>query len=539
MRVWLGFCFLASPALADPVFTVVTSEAGLSEYVALRTLETGGAAWFDYDGDGWMDMFLTNGANQPKALFRNTGAGSFVQTSEEAGLGDTLSHDGFGVCWGDWDNDGDPELLLAGIPTLFFINNGDTTFSDATMLLPAAKGLAAQTGYCAFLDGDLDGDLDLVVGQDLGSIWYLENAGGAFGTVTTWPLGGQHTLALLPIDYDNDSDQDVIVVNDYVPDWLMRNDGSGVFVDASADSGFNSGNFKGCGMGIDASDLNGDGWFDYFVSDYYSNSALLISNGDGTFSDQNSLWGIETGDTVGWGVTFGDFDNNGFDDLFVSTSDELPTQRLYVNQASASFLLQLVNIDRLGGQGIGTLAADYDQDGDLDILEMHQFGVVTLLRNDSAPQNWLRVVPTCGNPLGVRVTITVGDQTWMREITGNVSQQSQGEPVAHFGLGAATIVDTLTVRWPNGEQDVEVDIPANQTVSFPCGGFPDPEPDAGVPDMGAADGDTPDSGALKDGGQVVFDEGVSPDAENVTMLDAASGCGCALGQSPKHREDQE
>lgn len=530
---------LAHPATATPVFTVVTDEAGLGSHIALRAIETGGAIWFDYDGDGWVDIFLTNGAEQPKSLFRNTGTGLFVQTTDEAGLGAaTLAHNGFGVCAGDWDSDGDSDLVLAGQPTMVFANNGDNSFSEATALLPKTKGLVTQTAFCAFFDGDRDSDLDLVIGQDYGPIWYLENSGGTFGDAVIWPIEGAHTLALLPIDFDNDNDQDVIVINDYVPDWVMRNDGEGSFAEVATAAGFNAGNFKGCGMGVDATDLNADGWFDFIVTDYNSNSALLISNGDGTWTDENSAWGIETTPTVGWGVIFGDFDNDGWDDLFVATSDEQWQQWLYHNEAGTGFALEPVEIGRFGGQGIGAIAADYDQDGDLDVLEAHQAGVPTLLRNDSETSHWLRVAPLADdlNPsaLGVRVMASVGERTWMREISGNTSQQSQTEPVAHFGLGDATSVDTLTVRWPSGDVDVEMDVATNQTIYFPRGGFPEPEP---IPDAGGADEEEDtDAGGGGDAGEEADaggDADAGADAGEMTPVNDTAGCGCALGLRPK------
>lgn len=329
---------------------------------------TGGVAMFDYDGDGWLDLFFLNGAqlddpmqsgkapdkSDPRywnRLYRNNGDGSFTDRTERAGLrGDSY---GMGVAVGDYDNDGHPDLFVTGVGhNSFYRNNGDGTFSDLTRQA-GLLGSGWSTG-AAFLDFDRDGKLDLVVARYLTwnfslDIWcgerrpgfrsychpdkfspathllYRNNGDGTFTDASVKSkiaLSPGKGLGVVLDDFDRDGWPDIAIANDSFPQQLFRNRQDGTFEELGLSSGFayDADGRTFAGMGIDSADFDRDGWPDLFVDALANQNYALYRNEKGIFNYVSASLGVSaiTALHSGWGAKFVDVDNDGWKDLFVA-----------------------------------------------------------------------------------------------------------------------------------------------------------------------------------------------------------------------------
>ena len=454
-------------------FTDVAEEAGVDE---LMGLSNGGCA-ADYDNDGDQDLYVTNWGTSK--LFRNNGSGAFDDVTDGAGLGDPdSSYRSMGCAWGDYDQDGhldfvvvrhmeesDMEALdlrvfyLAVRPLALFHNNGDGTFAEVSHLL-----------------------------GDIGSPGKIP---GEYGNL--WGAGFQPGW----VDFDNDGDPDLYVVNDFgrdaQPNVLWRNDGStadGIwqFEDISRDSRADVAMF---GMGLAVGDYDLDGHFDLYVTNIEDN-VLLKNNGDGiTFTEtaadaEAGMGAFQRRQRVSWGTVFFDYDNDGWEDLYVASghldSDPFTNHRhqpnlLLRNTGEATF----ENVSSISGaddQGVGrgVVYADFNNDGCLDLyvanmgLAGEEAQSARLFQNNCAwDANWLRVrtVGTVSNRdgIGARVMVVIDGRTQIREIAAGSSNKSQNMLPAHFGLGQAEKVDTLQIRWPSGIVQILHDVPPNQLLT--------------------------------------------------------------------------
>ena len=519
-----GFAYVA------PAFTDVAGSAGVA-FAHRRGYDLmpfgGGVAVADFDGDGLLDIYVTNsvGAN---ALYRNTGDLRFVDVAAEAWVEDPASRSN-GACAADYDNDGDTDLYVGNYgPSKLFRNRGDGTFEEVT----AAAGLTEssrnlRTMGCAWGDYDADGFLDLIFVRHLDDsdpgvfAWgqrdlsefadplalFRNRGDGTFADVTALlgdpgPARGiVRGAGFQPafVDYDNDNDLDIYVVNDFgdeiTPNVLWRNDGraaSGaawVFTDVSTASGTD---VAINGMGLALGDYDLDGFTDFYITNI-DDAVLLRNNGDGTFSERTrdagvgrGRIGIPEGYSVGWGTAFFDYDNDGDQDLYLAAGyldtdpDTNPVQQpnaLFRNDGDGTFtdLPPWASGANDTGFGRGAVYGDFDGDGCLDlyVVNIGEFegrpGVAKLFRNNCASGNkWLmvRAVGTLSNRDGIGATITVSaaGSTQRRTVTAGSSQMSQHMLAAHFGLGAAAHVDTLTVRWPSGRSQTLTDVAANQVL---------------------------------------------------------------------------
>ena len=519
-----GFAYVA------PAFTEVAGSAGVA-FAHRRGYDLmpfgGGVAVADFDGDGLLDIYVTNsvGAN---ALYRNTGDLRFVDIAAEAWVEDPASRSN-GACAADYDNDGDTDLYVGNYgPSKLFRNRGDATFEEVT----AAAGLTEatlnlRTMGCAWGDYDADGLLDLIFVRHLDDsdpgvfAWgqrdlsefadplalFRNRGDGTFADVTVLlgdpapSRGIVRGAGFQPafVDYDNDGDPDIYVVNDFgdeiTPNVLWRNDGraaSGaawLFTDVSAASGTD---VAINGMGIALGDYDLDGFTDFYVTNI-DDAVLLRNNGDGTFSERThdagvgrGRIGVPEGNSVGWGTAFLDYDNDGDQDLYLAagyldtdqdTNPVLQPNALFRNEGDGTFsdLPPWASGANDTGFGRGAVYGDFDGDGCLDlyVVNIGEFegrpGVARLFRNNCATgNNWLivRTVGTRSNRDGIGATITVSaaGSTQRRTVTAGSSQMSQNMLAAHFGLGAATHVDTLTVRWPSGRSSSLIDVAANQVL---------------------------------------------------------------------------
>ena len=506
--------------LADPVslpggegmiFTDVTTHAqiGTTRWGQDRLI---GQAWGDYDQDGWYDLYLTDPGG-PNILYHNQGDGTFAISplAGQVALIDTLSS---GAGFADYDNDGYPDLyvLRRNLPNVLFHNELGKAFTDVSTQAGVDNPKDGKTA--SWGDYDNDGFLDLYVANwscypDCGrpsegdaDALYHNNGDGTFQDVTRIlgsKTGGAGFVASF-VDYDNDGDQDIYLVNDEfinpVGNALWRNDGPGctqfeqfggwcfteVSEEANADTTL-------MGMGLAVTDFNSDGFFDFFFTNA-GPLALLQNQGDGTFSDVGSLAGVDLGGNgTGWGTVSLDYDNDSYRDLYVALSETRPERPLinpvFRNRGDGTFedmtaISGMVNDQRT----VGVASADYDNDGWVDMvignyeegykLYHNQAGLALSGVEGAIFQN-ARVALTLkgGGPVnrdavGTRVTLLTNDghlQVQQVEIGGSLG--AGNATTLYFGLGQQTI-QTLTIRWPDGTSETYENVPANMhyTISY-------------------------------------------------------------------------
>jgi hypothetical protein len=502
---------------ADVGVAFVLDNAPTSEKRLIETMP-GGLAVFDADGDGRLDLFFANGAGgetfdktTPRfwnRLYRNDGEWRFTDVTERAGVkGRTYA---MGAAAADFDNDGDQDLFVAGVGrNELFRNNGDGTFSEIGEAAGVAK--ATWSVAAAWLDYDRDGLLDLFVVnylqwssgpqrycgdrtrdlrvychpkyfEGLPNTLYRNRGDGTFEDVTA--RTGLATvvgkgMSVAAADLDLDGWTDLYVTNDAVPSALLRNTGKGTFEELGLLAGVA---LPGHGrpvsaMGVDVGDVDADGRPDLIVSALAGETFPIYRNeGGGSFRDAGVTSGLGalTVRRSGWGVAFGDFDNDGALDLFTANShvndrvDQfeavpyLEPNRIYRNTGGGRF----IDVSATAGDEFqkpaahrGAVAADLDGDGRLDV-------VTTALGTPAAI--WRNVSPGAGRWIGVRLqsdrgprdglgaTVRVGKQA--ATITTSTSYASSKPPTAHFGLGPAGPPPAIDVTWPDGtKQSVKAD----------------------------------------------------------------------------------
>jgi len=481
-----------------------------------------GSAWADYDKDGWVDLFVT-GNLDPNVLYRNNGDGTFSvsELSETLSLPDTPSG---GAVWADYDNDGWHDLyVLNNGPNRLFRNLEGADFADVTA--SAGVGDIGKGTSAAWGDYDEDGHLDLYVTNwscypecefvDFSrnrDALYHNNGDGSFTDVSGL-LGFELLLgagfAVSWVDYDDDRDLDLYVVNDKVinavGNVLWRNDGPGCagwcFTNASARSGADA---VVHGMGLATGDYDNDDDLDFYFSNMIGAMVLLENLGDGSFSDSADYAGVayRTGAAVGWGTAFFDYDNDGWLDLYLAATGtaavasksgaqlENPDQlygmpaeygsggmhfiypdMLYHNQRNGSFraIDQSLFNDRSAAT-MGFSTADYDRDGRTDFAltwwnEAH--GLFQNTAHQGKRNNWIAIELEGGgaidrDAIGTRVRVVTDDGlSQMRELKSGSSLGAGNELVLHFGLGDAEITRVI-VSWLNGEFHEYTSVPLNR-----------------------------------------------------------------------------
>jgi len=426
-----------------------------------------GMAWGDYDGDGFADLYLTD-TNGPNTLFRNLGNGNFEVSALNAQVALAGVSSG-GALFVDLDDDGWQDIyVLNRGPNAFFRNLGGTGFVESSELAGIDDDKQGQSAAAGDFNGDGFLDLYVVNWGELGSrddVLYRNNGDGTFSDVSfllTNPGGPGFAVSFL--DFDNDGDLDIYVVNDKL--WknvLMRNDGSGCgewcFTDVSASSGADT---SVDGMGLSVSDYDGDGDLDL----YFSNAGpmFLLQNqtaqGSPTFIDVAQAEGVDF-PSIGWGSFFFDYNNDGLQDLYLATMDAEPelSNRLFQNRQGQPFLDVTSNSGAANnGPSIGVTFADVEQDGSLDLIVGNMGAGYYFYRNQRAHSignNWITIKLVGGNginkdAIGARVyVVTSGARTLFQELKAGSSIGSNNEKILHFGLGLETI-SNLEVKWPNG-----------------------------------------------------------------------------------------
>ena len=533
-------CAWPNSRFSNPVvFVDVAHSAGIAfqhdnaasaEKYLIETMGSG-CGWFDYDQNGLLDLYLVNGAatraytprqRLRSALYRNNGDGTFSDFTAKAGVG-AEGLFGMGIAVGDYDNDGFPDLLVLGYGRcILYHNNGDGTFSDVSAHADVENS-GRWASSAAWFDYDNDGRLDLVIANyvdwtpernfycgDRGPgmrsychpddfngqppTLYHNNGDGTFTDVTKSSgvgLKGGNGLGVVTFDYDNDGWQDIFIANDHLPNFLFHNNRNGTFsevgyaagVAVSADGQFEA------GMGTDVADTTGNGQLDLIVTHLDMQLARLYQNlGDGTFDDATlrSKIGYATYHMSGFGTRFMDYDNDGRRDLFMANGHVLDNiERYHAETKYAEPKLMFRNTGRgifenvsdglgpdfqLPRVSRGSAIADFDNDGDLDILVSNNGQAPQLLRNDGGNANhWVEflLIGTKSNRdgVGARVKLTAGNLTLYDQRKGGMSYQSAQDPRLHFGLGKQSTVGTLEIVWPSGTTTKLANLRGDQIIA--------------------------------------------------------------------------
>ena len=516
-------------------FTDVAAHAGLKEPVVsghpdridyvIESMGCG-AAFFDYDNDGWLDALVLSGSRfgdpPPRAtnrLYKNNRDGTFSDVTERAGLFRTGY--AYGVTVGDYNNDGFEDLFITywGQNALYR-NNGDGTFTDVTKEAGLLSPHPRFGSGCAFLDYDRDGYLDLFASNYLafqmdsvprpgeaGSCLYEgvpvycgprglpygrhslyhNNGDGTFTDVTApsaidKPEGG-YGLTVVSADFDNDGWPDIYVACDSTPSLLFRNNHDGTFTEQGIERGvaLSEDGLEQAGMGVGVGDFMLNGSLDIIKTHFSQDTPGVYQNdGAGTFRDitRQSGLAVETR-YLWWGVGIVDLDNDGKPDIFAVTGGVYPvlrgtykTPRVIFRNLGEGQFEQLLGpcgpaVDALHTSR-GCAFGDFDNDGDVDILVVNQNEPPSLLRNDLAGGNhWIKIklIGTKSNrsAIGARVTVRYGDKVQAQEALSQSSYLSVNDGRLHFGLGPVTAAD-IQIRWPSGQKDKLAAVPADQLV---------------------------------------------------------------------------
>ncbi len=489
-----GFCFIAflmASQLASGQFIELSEKVGINHLAIDPTNLSGGVAFFDYQNDGFEDIYLIGGGKRDK-LYENQGDGTFQDVTYEMGLGKIFMVPTMGVACGDIDNDGFTDLLITTKGkerTYLFWNDEGTSFKEGAV----EAGIEGEYygSSAAFGDYNLDGLLDLYIGNydpgNQGDYLYKNNGDRSF-TDVSYLLGqsGMGTaLAVAFSDLDGDHDPDILVGNDfgfqYEPNRIFSNNYpeesfSEVSKQKSWDLEINS-------MGIAVGDYDEDGDLDYYVSDIGDNY-LFNNQSGGTFIEEARGRQVENAEGTSWGNAFFDFNNDSFLDLFIAngifeTGPTNQVNRLYKGDKDTFEDVSLLQKVAHPARGRGLAIGDYDNDGYQDIL-VGVVGVLSdnhhslLYRNPGNDNNWLKVrlkgVTSNASAYGSLVEVKIGDRKLIRELSGGTSYLSHMSTVIHFGLGKVQKVDSLKIIWPDGAEQTYSNLEINKSYAIVEGG---------------------------------------------------------------------
>jgi len=482
-----------------------------------------GAAFFDYDNDGWMDIYLVNSGPSDfytsptqlkNALYRNNRDGTFSDVTDKAGVAARTF--GMGVAVGDYNGDGWQDLYITSYGrNILFSNTGKGTFEDVT-----DKAGVAAPGWstCAvWFDFDKDGKLDLFASSFVyydrslnvlcsdeqkrpyycipryykprPSYLFRNNGDGTFTDISK-----QSGIANFPgksfgavaTDVNNDGWMDLFVANDTMPNFLFINKGNGTFEEMGLAAGvaYGESGRPRSGMGVDAADIDGDGWQDLFVANIdqeffslYHNDKELI------FTDQPGEIGPATQLLSGWGLKFFDYDNDGDPDLFLVNGhpDDMIESRVPRVRHKEQLLMfentgrTFKDVSSLSGavfskvfSGRGMAIGDFDNDGDIDVLTTNNGGAPLLLQNQGGNRNnWLGldlVAAKNSSAIGALISWEAGGVKRSRLKTSGGSYLSSHDPREILGVGVANKIDTVEIRWPSGTTDKLTNLPMNTYI---------------------------------------------------------------------------
>ena len=517
-------------------FTDITDQAGI-KFRHISTPEkryivesmSGGVALFDYDNDGYLDIYLVNSLTVDmvkskqktrSALYHNNGDGTFKDVTDKAGVGDIGW--GMGVAIGDYNNDGWDDIYVTCLGANHLLrNNGNSTFTDVTQKAGVAD--PRWSAGAAFVDYDNDGELDLFVTnyvdfdvnnlpefgkgrtcqfkgvpvqcgprglKGAGDTLYHNNGDGTFTDVSkkagVSDPEGYYGLGVICSDFDDDGLVDMFVANDSTPNFLYHNNGDGTFKEIGFPAGVavnENGNEQGS-MGVTLGDYDHDGRLDLFITNFDDDYNTLYHNdGKGSFTDVSYAAKVAALSLpyVGWGTWFFDYDNDGWPDLLVVNGHVYPQlstyrQRNFVHHNNRDGTFTEVGT-QLGAAfaerrtGRGAAFGDIDNDGDVDLVINNLDGPPQLLRNDGGNTNNSVLIRTVGGKsnrdgIGARIKIISGDLSQVGEVYSGGSYLSQSDLRVQFGLEKRTRIDMIEVHWPSGVVDKVTNVSANKIVTI-------------------------------------------------------------------------
>src|SRR5437016_3747966 len=524
-----------APKPSAPIqFVDITAAAGINW--SIKTLvpgpkyliETmgGGGGFIDYNGDSLLDIYLVCYSQNPQpdgdsmlrdVLYRNNGDGTFTDVTQSAGISNSMR--GMGLTVGDYNNDGWPDIYITGFgASKLYRNNGNGKFSDVTARAGVNNDLWGSSA--AFFDYDNDGYLDLYVcnyltydeknlpctlydGKPYCSIANFKGSSARLfhnnGNETFTEVSQKARIAnpkgkglgVVALDYDNDGRIDIFQANDAAANFLYHNDGNGIFSEVALAAGVAfdpDGNARG-GMGVDAEDLDSDGYLEIFVANFSDQTNALFHNDkDGLFTEITNGVGLGAISVPmsGFGSRFFDYNNDGLVDLFVLNGHPFePINKIFsrVTYAEPPFLFENTGrgFREVAAEhgaalkkfysGRGLAVADFDNDGDSDLLLINVGEPPVLLRNDGANRNhWLGIALTGTTSnrdgVGAKITVTAGGRRRTKQRLGGTSYCSASDPRLLFGLGSTTLIDEVEVRWPSGQISTLKNVSANQYLAI-------------------------------------------------------------------------
>jgi len=542
LRFFLFFLFLVSQVISTgvvPAFEDIASSAGFdimvrsgsSEKKYLVETMTGGVCLIDFDNDGYLDVYVVNGsdvqsylASKPgygNRLYRNERKGRFSDVTLIAGVA-SASDWGMGCSVADFDGDGLSDLYVTKLGrNALYRNNGNGTFSDVSRS-SGTEHVGWSTGS-VWGDFDNDGWLDLYVvnyvdfdfnkapqpgsgenckylGIDVAcgprglksaaNVFFRNNGNGTFSDETE--IRGLRTqlsygLGTCAGDYDNDADLDIFVANDSKANYLLQNQGKGMFKEVALLSGVaynEDGNAQAC-MGTDFADYDNDGFLDLIVTNFARDTNTLYHNEQkGTFKDSTTRGGQrDSYPYMSWGVGFIDFDNDGLKDLFVVNGHLYPQiDRLkneigyrqrdlyYRNLGDGRFLNLSSRLNHVEHVGRGAAFGDLDKDGRVDVVVSNLDDRLNVLMNrDGSNNNWIliRCIGSDHNreAIGARISVTTTAGTQIGEVRTACSYLSSSDRRVHFGVGRETIIKELSIAWPSGKRTQLSSVAVNQVLT--------------------------------------------------------------------------
>jgi enediyne biosynthesis protein E4 len=452
----------------DGTFTDVTDKAG----IATPCWANGGAVG-DYNNDGWPDIYITClGAN---VLYRNNGDGTFTDVTAHAGVGDVRNSTG--AAFGDYDNDGFVDLMVTNYVDFHL----ESLPGFGKLPICTYRGLDVQCGPRGL--------------KGAGDTLYHNNGDGTFTDVSKAAKvddpNGYFGLGVVWVDFNNTGRQDIFVANDATPNYLYKNEGNGKFREIGLESGTavsEDGVEQAC-MGVAIGDYNHTGRPSIYVTNFADEyDTLYRNNGDWEFDDVSykSGVGLPSMPYVKWGDAFFDVDNDGWLDLIAVSGHVYPQVvglpsgagyqqpgLLQLNQGDGTFC----DASAQAGPALtqhrvsrGLAVGDLFNDGQLDVVVEDIDGAPVILRNHGIPGHHWVSFELAGSKsnrfaLGARIKLTAGGMTQTADVRSGGSYLSQSDVRVHFGLAAATKIDSVEIRWPSGATEVLRDLPADQFYS--------------------------------------------------------------------------
>jgi len=429
---------------------------------SVGTMENGGhnigVSICDYNQDNLEDFYVVCRVG-PNHFYKNLGDGVFMEMGAEMGL-DFRGNSRMAV-WGDLNNDGYEEVYVGNMneADVLYFNNGDGTFTDIT--LEAGITNDSRVFSANMVDINKDGWLDIYISNSQSdNVLYL-NEGGETPTFSDYTreaglIDTRHCMGAVFFDMDNDGDEDLYVTHDAnIPNTLYENDGTGHFKDIAVAAGVN---YRGNGMGVDAGDLNNDGFLDLYVTNLYKN-AMFINNGDNTFEDFTQV--SDVGDIgMGWGASIFDFNNDGLNDIYVGNDSyfyPLPNL-LYQNRGNYKFapIDEAAEVSSMQGT-YGVATADLNNDGvqDIALANISSKDNTQIFKNELSAGYWIGLdlegVESNRSAIGTRVEIidNKGD-LHVDQVTAGNGYAGQNTKRIHFGFANVSVIKSIKIIWPNG-----------------------------------------------------------------------------------------